>query len=122
MKRIILLFSFIVFSFAVFSQTSINAFAAQYGTWDGEKWELYELMEVDIDFILDDNLITAYDFAGSSYFTYEVLASDELTVQWKAVDDMLEECVVVMTVDGEYQVLIIIYTDILYKYVYTVKS
>lgn len=122
MRKIILLLSFIVFSFAVFSQTSINAFVAQYGTWNGEKWELYELMDVDVDFTLDDNLISSDDVAGSAYFTYEVLASDGVTVQWKAVDDMLEECVVVMTVEGEYQVLIIIYMNRLYKYVYTVQS
>lgn len=119
MRKIVLLFVFVAFSCAAYSQTVVNAFTAQLGVWVEDKWEMSIIVECDINFTLDGNLITVDDMARSSYFTYEMIADENMVVQWKAVDDQLEECVVVMEMDeSKNKYIVIVYADRLYKYNY----
>jgi len=121
MKKIFLslIVSITIFSSAI-SQTVIKSFANQSATWSdyyGE-WIYGDVNNVQINFLLQQNVIIARDRASSTYTTFDIIEQNDNYSAWEAIDNKGENCVVHIGLLNGYKVLMIMYQDYLIRYYY----
>ena len=118
-KLLLLIFSTII-SFTSLSQSTINSFANQSGNWSNyyKQWFWNDIKKSNIKFILQRNVIIANDEAKSTYTTLDVLFEDGSSITWNAIDERGRSCHVGMSVVNGYNCLLIMYSDVCYRYYY----
>jgi hypothetical protein len=118
-KLLLLIFSTII-SLTSLSQSTIHSFANQSGNWSKyyKNWIWNDVKRANISFIIQRNVIIANDEAKSTYTTFDVLWQDGSSISWNAIDERGRSCSVVMFVYNGYDCLMIVYSDVCYRYYY----
>lgn len=121
MKKVLLSLFLSVFLYGFsYSQTIINSFANQFGEWSDyyDTWSWENIKYANISFMLQNNVIIVNDNAKSTYTTLELVYEDGVTYQWDAIDERGRYCSFMMSVVNGYNCIIIVYSDICYRYYY----
>jgi hypothetical protein len=118
MKKLFLILMLAMVSLVSNAQTTIEAYASEFGVWDSEteEWFWDDFKACEITFLLEDGRMYASDLAGSVYLLYDRIANRREYVSWSAVDETQTDCVVTISssTDGSY--VIVMYDDICYRY------
>jgi hypothetical protein len=120
MKKLILIIAFIAISISVFCQSTETVYAAEVGTWSLTKKDFVwsELKEVDLIMTFDKSVVSINNELGSVFETLEMIGSDDNSMTWKALDEDYISCYLIMETYVDYNVLVVVYKDLCFKYYY----
>ena len=127
MKKLILTVLASFLTLTVMAQTTIHTTAIIVADWNKttENWDWRsEWKEQNINFLLQGNVVLVNDKANS---TYTMLKDPEVRnnyFEWEAIDEGRLKCTFMMSDEADennYQYIMVMYSDKLFKYVYEVK-
>lgn len=119
MRNLIFSFGVVLLAFCAKTQVVFTTYAVEVGDWDDyqQQW-IFNREYTRINFILQGNVIMVQDNAKSTYVCLDVIYDDGQNVSWDAFDEKNRSCVVTMaTIDYE-KYLIVVYSDVCYRYIY----
>jgi hypothetical protein len=118
MKKLILMLMLTMTSLISNAQTTIDAYASEFGIWDSEQeeWLWEDFKPCEITFFLEENRIYANDLAGSVYFLYDRIVNKREYISWLAIDEEQADCTITISSSKDGTYLIVIYDDICYRY------
>lgn len=118
MKKLLLIL-FLLFTVNSYSQTLIQAFAAQIGHWNKKtsKYNWQTIEETNITFRIQSGFIFVTDKNNSVYELITLESKSDTQGIWSALDELKEECTIMINYpEDDDNILVVIYDTFCIKY------